>query len=100
MEEQSGGSGDSFGFVYDTDKWKIKEFQTMENAYALCEFIGNTFFRNFFFHCIQFGYFLQQIEIFNVISIINFGKLPIAIGYKMKSKLKLLGWDTILIKNL
>ena len=41
MEEQSGGSGDSFGFVYDTDKWKIKEFQTVENAYALCEFIGN-----------------------------------------------------------
>ena len=41
MEEQSGGSGDSFGFVYDIDKWKIKEFQTMENAYALCEFIGN-----------------------------------------------------------
>ena len=58
-----------------------------------------TFFCNFLFHY-KIWMFLQQIEIFNVISIINFGKLPIAIGYKMKSKLKLLGWETILIKNL
>ena len=36
------GTGGSFGFVYDTNQWKIQEFETMENAYALCEFIGNS----------------------------------------------------------
>ena len=41
MAEKSGGSGGNFGFVYDTDQWKILEFDTKDNAYALCEFIGN-----------------------------------------------------------
>ena len=38
------GTGGSFGFVYDTNQWKIQEFETIENAYALCEFIGNFLF--------------------------------------------------------
>ena len=41
VAEKSGGSGGNFGFEYDTDQWKILEFDTKENAYALCEFIGN-----------------------------------------------------------
>ena len=40
----SGGAGGSFGFIYETNQWKLIEFETMENAYALCEFIGILFF--------------------------------------------------------
>ena len=40
ISEKSGGSGGSFGLVYDSDQWKLEEFATKENAYSLCEFIG------------------------------------------------------------
>ena len=40
ISEKSGGSGGSFGFIYDSDQWKLEEFTTKENAYSLCEFIG------------------------------------------------------------
>ena len=41
ITEKSGGRGGSFGLTYDTDQWKLEEFSTKENAYSLCEFIGN-----------------------------------------------------------
>ena len=41
ITEKSGGSGGNFGLIYDTDQWKLEEFDTKENAYSLCEFIGN-----------------------------------------------------------
>ena len=78
------GNGGSFGFVYDSNQWKIQEFETMENAYALCEFIGNSsFFVIFSYHLILL---FIQIEIYNVISTINFGKLLIVIGREMMYK--------------
>ena len=40
MAEKSGGSGDSLGLIYEADQWKTLAFQEIENAYALCEFIG------------------------------------------------------------
>ena len=43
MTEISGGSGGNFGFTYDTGQWKIEKFETKENAYSLCQFIGGTF---------------------------------------------------------
>ena len=88
------GTGGSFGFVYDTNLWKIQEFETMENAYALCEFIGNS---SFIFVIFSYHYrpFFIQIEIYNVISTINFGKLLIVIGKEMMYKWKILVQEII-----
>ena len=40
MTEKSGGSGGSLGLIYEAGQWKTLAFQEMENAFALCEFIG------------------------------------------------------------
>ena len=40
MTEKSGESGGSLSLIYETDQWKTLAFQEMENAYALCDFIG------------------------------------------------------------
>ena len=40
MTKKSGESGGSLGLMYEADQWKTLAFQEIENAYALCEFIG------------------------------------------------------------
>ena len=40
MTEKPGGSGGSLGLIHEADQWKTFAFQEIENAYALCEFIG------------------------------------------------------------
>ena len=40
MTEKSGGNGGSLSLIYEADQWKTLAFQEIENAYALCEFIG------------------------------------------------------------
>ena len=51
MTEKSGGSGDSLGLIYEADQWKTLAFQEIENAYALCEFIGRVhqIFKSFYY---------------------------------------------------
>ena len=48
MTEKSGESGGSLGLMYEADQWKTFAFDEMENAYALCEFIGRVH-KNIFF---------------------------------------------------
>ena len=40
MTEKPGGNGGSLSLIYEADQWKTLAFQEIENAYALCEFLG------------------------------------------------------------